>query len=299
MKTDADPTGLARNRRKAVKRFDERISAAKKRVMALFRAIPFEVRKEKVVKNKEGQFTSYDMTAEQADRLRKEIKRIMNDELLESQSDDPAQQWWFKQDIESVYRKGTLEETNDYNQLIALGIILGLAGRFGMPPQMVPPETVVMSSGYAAALNRSYVRGFNNVAGISNKSSKQLVDVISDGTQAGLTQGEISRQISERISVAKSDAKRVADTEINESFNVAKTDTIENLNDQTGLTAGVIHISALTSTTRDHHADRHGNAYTVSDQNAWWAEGANRINCLCTVKSVLIGADGKVVDASR
>ena len=67
--------------------------------------------------------------------------------------------------------------------------------------------------------------------------------------------------------------------------------------ERTGLRAGVIHISALATTTRPSHAARHGNAYTTADQNQWWDTGANRINCKCTTISILIDRNGKVIQA--
>ena len=55
-----------------------------------------------------------------------------------------------------------------------------------------------------------------------------------------------------------------------------------------------MHISALLPTTRSWHADRHGNVYTPEQQRRWWDEGANRINCHCSVRSVRVDKKGKV-----
>jgi hypothetical protein len=85
------------------------------------------------------------------------------------------------------------------------------------------------------------------------------------------------------------------ETEINKAYNDAKLDATRLLSDRTGLRAAVIHISALTPTTRATHADRHGNAYTVGDQQQWWSEGSNRINCKCSTQSVLIDSKGNVM----
>lgn len=54
-----------------------------------------------------------------------------------------------------------------------------------------------------------------------------------------------------------------------------------------------IHISALSPTTRHHHAIRHGNIYTTDEQRDWWARDANSINCKCSTVTVLVDKDGK------
>ena len=69
------------------------------------------------------------------------------------------------------------------------------------------------------------------------------------------------------------------------------------ISQRTGLRSAVMHISALTATTRAHHAARHGLIYTMEDQISWWNEGANRINCKCSINTVLITKSGKAVDA--
>jgi len=57
-----------------------------------------------------------------------------------------------------------------------------------------------------------------------------------------------------------------------------------------------VHISAFIPTTRPHHGRRHGKVSTPEQQNAWWAKGANRINCHCSVRTVLLEDDGAPKD---
>ena len=53
-----------------------------------------------------------------------------------------------------------------------------------------------------------------------------------------------------------------------------------------------MHLSALSPTTRVTHAERHGWVGTVEQERAWFAEGANRINCKCSPSEMLLNEDG-------
>ena len=296
MKSDVDPTGQRRNRRKTTKRFAKRLAAAKSKVLTRFEAIQYTTKSETPIQNKEGVVFKYDITPEQLDQLRKDIERTLNQELLESTDLTMPPDWWYKVDLEQPYREGTIEETNRFNRLVEAAIALGILAKFRMPPQKVPVEVALSSRAYIAGKAAQYTQSFSNVAGLSSTTSTQVFRVISSGIKAGLPRGEIKTQIRERFNVSESAAKRIAETEINRAYNDAKMDSVTENADRTGLQAGVIHISALLPTTRTGHADRHGNAYTVSDQTAWWNENSNRINCHCSVESVLIDKNGLIVD---
>jgi uncharacterized protein with gpF-like domain len=57
--------------------------------------------------------------------------------------------------------------------------------------------------------------------------------------------------------------------------------------DKGGFEVAVMHISALSSTTRPEHARRMGKVFTPAQQNAWWDTGSNRINCQCSITDIL------------
>jgi len=48
--------------------------------------------------------------------------------------------------------------------------------------------------------------------------------------------------------------------------------------------------------TRKTHGLRHGTIHTIEDQAAWWDEGTNRINCLCSSTEVVLNKEGKPFD---
>jgi SPP1 gp7 family putative phage head morphogenesis protein len=293
-KTKSDPTGQAVNRNKSTRRLSVRLTRAEREVKALFRAVPRTRRTQTRIVNAE-QIAVYDYDFDQAE-FGRSVEFILNDELLETQTDVMPFGWYWKDDVELPYRQGTVEEVRDFNVLVTGAVAAGVLIN-GLPPQAVPVEQVLLSEPYRAALNNAQVSNFTTIKGLSERTTAQVLQRINAGIQAGDTPTLIANEISERFDVAKSSAKRIAETEINQAYTNAKLDATDILREQTGLRAGVIHISALSPTTRQTHADRHGNAYTTADQRQWWAITPNRINCKCNIRSVLIDRQGNVVQA--
>jgi len=295
-KTKQDPTGAAKSRKKGALILDRRLTISEKAIKVLFRAIPKKRKSKAVIANAETTvFYEYAITDAEISQVGKSIEFILNNELLETQVGDVPVNWYFKPVIEQEYRRGTAEELINFNQLIAGAAIAGVLVK-GLPPRPVPIEQVLLSEPYRNALNKVYVSNFESIKTLSQRTSSQVIQRINAGIEAGSTPTVIAKEISERFDVSRSSAKRIARTEINQAYNLAKTNSVDIASEQTGLRSGVLHISALTTTTRNSHANRHGNIYSTVDQNQWWSRNANRINCLCSVKSVLIDKQGKAVD---
>lgn len=295
-KTPQDPTGQARNRRKGTKQLSRRLVAAEREMKALFRSIPRSVRRQTSIQNAEQKtFYDYDYNAQAQADLTSSTEFILNDQLLETQTGIMPFAWYWKKDIELPYRQGTAEEVRDFNQLVAGAVVAGTLVN-GIPPQAVPIEQVLISETYRARLGTVQVSSFGDIKALSEKTAAQVMQEINSGIEAKVSPSKIGKRISERFRVSRSDAKRIAETEVNKAYNDAKLDTTKQISAQTGLRAGVVHVSALLPTTRSWHADRHGNAYTVEDQTEWWNTGTNRIYCHCTTKSILIGKSGEVIN---
>ena len=298
-KTKQDPTGQASNRNKGTLTLNRRLIKSEREIKALVRAIPKKRKVKRGLINLQGinadtVFYEYEITEQETIQLQRSIQFILNNELLETQTGDMPFNWFWKDNIELPYRQGTAEELINFNQLIAGAAISGILVK-GLSPRPLPIEQILLSQNYREALNKVYVSNFESIKTLSQRTASQVIQRINAGISAGDTPTTIANEISDRFEVSKSSAKRIADTEINKAY----TDSKLNANDiaaaETGLRAGVIHTSALSTTTRDTHAARHGNAYTTIDQRQWWDSNANRINCKCSIISVFIDSKGKVV----
>lgn len=287
-----DPTGQARNRKRTIRAITVRLRRARSSVVTLFRAIPRTRRTVAPITN--AIIYDYDLTPEDREQLRRDIQAAI-DSQLETEPERVPPEWWYKSQIEVPYRAGTLEEINTFNQLIAGAVAVGVVGRGGLPPQRIPAELALTSQPYQQALRDIYVDSYTDVKGLSQNTAKQVMQTINAGVQSGMQPGEIIGQIRERFDVAESNAARIVNTEVNKAFTDAKMRASKEAANVSGLRAGVIHISALLPVTREHHAARHGNAYTIEDQEQWWNSDHNRINCYCSVRSVLVDSDGNVV----
>lgn len=295
-KSKTDPTGQATNRRKATRLLQNRLTMAQRRVRQLFRDIPRTRRREAVLPNaKVIPVYDYQISAAELEELERRIRATVADEVLETQFNRMPPNWWWQNVIEQPYRQGTAEEIVTFNRLVTDELVRTRAAR-GLTTQHLEIGHVLQSSDYLQALDDVYVQNFSSLRGLSDTTSNQVVGVINRGIAAGDTPTTIAEAINGRFDVSRTSAERTASTEVNKAYNDAKMNANDIAAKQTGLRAGVLHLSALIPTTRDGHAARHGNAYTSAQQRQWWNSGSNRIRCHCSTRSVLIDSSGNVID---
>lgn len=298
-----DPTGQGRRRRKASRTLTASLKRAQTRVLEAFNKIPRQRTAEQKIRNAESVTYEYALSPREQEMLNEEVERIIEDELDEVD---------WEAEIEPPYRQGVMEETQRTNHLIEAAIVAGiLIDPFGRPEETprfgdidsslllrsLTPEQAVLTREYRRALEAKVRIDLKTIKTLSTSSAADANRVINQGMSAGKTPSQIAKDIQERFNVSEAKARRIAETEINKAYNDGKIQGVDMMAKRTGLRAGVIHISALLPTTRAHHAARHGNAYTTADQQQWWDTGANRINCKCSVISVLIDAKGNVVQS--
>lgn len=297
MKNSSDPTGQARNRSRAIRALNQRLNSAKSEVNKLFKSIAKErVSTTKVVnslKTNEVSFI-YQIDAQGLENLSLEIARIL-DFNLESFSQFVPPNWFYKEFIEVAYRSGALEDFRDVEQaLSALGSAATTQTAIGSV--IVDATSITSSVVYQRNLASQYAVNYREVKSLSQKTAADVFGEIQRGILAGQNSTTVSREITKRFDVAKSNAKRLAITEINGAYNDSKLDMTEEMEKAFDVSLGNLHISALLPTTRPDHASRHGEAYSSTAQKLWWSSGANRINCYCTTQKVVLDKEGKVLN---
>lgn len=292
MRTAKDPTGQAKNRRRAFNVLKKRLASARRRVLTEFRAIPRT--SSRVTVNITETVYDYSVTVETLTGLAGSIAFIMNDELLTAQNAQMPFDWYWKKEIEQPYRQGTIQGVNEMNRAI---------NRAGVSEILLldelAVERVLFTPGYNDGLAVKYASSWDDITALSNRTAQQVTQVITDGMQAGKTPTQIAADITKRFKVSASSAKRTAFTEVNRAYNDSKFRLGKVAADELGLVSGVLHRSALLSTTRLSHSARHGNVYTAVAELQWWNEGANRINCHCSIDLVLLNAKGEIIVAMR
>ena len=272
-KTPQDPTGMRYNRAKSIRQLSRRLSVAQLIVLNIVRSLPTRLK-----------VNEYDYSLVTPQALA-ETRRIITDVMygqLETEEDETPFVWWFTPRIEQPYRQGAIEEVTELNRVLFDAVMAG-----SILLTTIPVDTYLTTKVYRDGLQLVKSEVYHSIKSLGQRTADQVMRVINDGIQAGISKQEIARQVLERFEVSKSAAKRIVDTEVNKSYNDSRIRAIQTIRDETGLNFMVEHISALLPTTRKHHADRHHHIYTPSQQTAWWNKGANRISCHCSVRSVL------------
>lgn len=287
-----DPTGQARNRKRSAGRLNKRLRAARKRIIQRFRAVPFQRSSEQVIVNASSiTIHDYEMSSAHWQEFTLFVKSVLDEELVTSLDLLPAD-WWFSEDVEVPFRQGALTTLNEYNQMVAAGALAGTVAA-----QQLDASLVLLSKQYADTLRDAVIRNYDLIKILSDDTAAKVLERIRRGIDSGLSPSTITDDIIERFEIARSNVERITRTEINRAYNDARINAATNIQGQTGARVGLLHISALIPSTRVTHAERHGKAYTPAQQTAWWNSDANRINCLCTTRTVLIDDDGKVIQS--
>lgn len=259
---------------------NRRLRSAYAEVKKLYKAIPKTVTQVQEVKVNEVK-NEYDITARDMNELGVEISAIFA-EALEVQMPLMPELWWYKDFIEPPYRQGTFAEINKYNTLIETGQL--------QAPTLIQisPLAVALSPEYLERLQKIYARNYQIIKTLAEREAAASFQIINDAIDAGYGTRKTVRNIQERISVSFFNAARISRTEVGRAYNDGKLDTAKFIGEDTDLETGVMHLSALSPTTRANHAARHGKVYSVDQQRQWWDSGSNRINCF-TPETVVEG----------
>lgn len=136
-------------------------------------------------------------------------------------------------------------------------------------------------------------REFEEMKHLTADIKADMARILTDGMARGRNPLAIARNLQEQTLIENFRAERIARTEINTALRRARWDEYEDAQQQYGLNMKLMHISALSPTTRRTHAARHGNLYTVEQTRDWFAQGSTSINCKCGTVEVMVDNDGK------
>ena len=147
-------------------------------------------------------------------------------------------------------------------------------------------------------------RVFEELQGFDADTAKDLSRVLGRAIDDGVSPTAIVGEISERFGIAKFRAARISRTEITSALRRARWDEARDAQERLSIRLKMMHLSALSPTTRQTHSARHGELFTVKETREFYAVDANSINCKCSQVEVLTNKDGspktpKLVDKVR
>lgn len=154
---------------------------------------------------------------------------------------------------------------------------------------------VLQSQPYTRRAALVGARVFEVMEGFQGERAGALGRELMDAVQRGVNPRDVARTIRRRFGESRSRALRIARTEITGALRRGRLDESRDAQERLGIRTGQLWFSALSPTTRDSHAERHGRVYTVDEVLEFYSEDGNAINCLCSVRDVLLDDDGNPV----
>lgn len=191
---------------------------------------------------------------------------------------------WFYEYVDLAAEKGTGQAYANLSQQSPVYA----AGRESL-------SAILISEPYQRRMALVNARMFEEMKGLSAEVKRDMARLLTDGIGRGLNPREVSRNLTEQIGIEKRRANRIARTEITTALRRAKWEEDQEASELYGLKTKLLHISALSPTTRHTHAARHAHLYTNEEVRDWYAKDANSINCKCTQQSVLVDEEGKPI----
>lgn len=191
---------------------------------------------------------------------------------------------WFYEYVDLAAEKGTGQSFVNLSQQSAAYA----AGRESL-------ASILASEPYQLRMALVHARMFEEMKGLTAEVKRDMARVLTDGVGRGLNPREVARNLTEQVGIEKRRANRIARTEVTTALRRAKWDEDNEAQELYGLKTRLLHISALSPTTRQTHAARHAHLYTNEEVREWYAQGANSINCKCTQQSVLVDDKGDPV----
>lgn len=269
----ADPTGLDRLERSAMRALAARVNTSTKAYIAVLDRIPAEPAvnaKQYTFQLDQGRLSMFLGTAgDTTDRLFLEGGR----ESL----------WFFESFVSVAYARGTVQE---YTNLARQSPVYA-AGRRSV-------QDLVQTDAYRMRTALIAAREYEEMAGLSGVVKESMARVLTDGISRGLNPREIAKNLGkEAKTITRARANMIARTEITTALRRARWDEHDDAQEEYGLRSLLMHYSALSPTTRISHATRHADLFTSEQVREWYSTGANAINCKCAQISVLVDADNK------
>lgn len=297
----SDPTGQDRRERAAMADFARRFAAIGKAYQRALKSIPVESFAAnaaatvalvdlaglpdgvggvawRLVPNAEAKRYEFRLDEATLARMLDELNAVVDRLLLQGGQD----QLWFSVDyVVPAYQQGS---ATTWANLSAQSTTYALAR-----PQL---EQVILSAPYARRLGMLRAREFELMQGLSAGVKQDMAIVLTDGVAAGLNPLTISKNLTSQLGIEKRRADRIARTEVTNALRQARMDEAQQAQQEFGLQTMLMHLSALSPTTRPDHRARHAKLYAIHDQRVWWATKPNSINCKCSVTEVLVDEKG-------
>lgn len=268
-----DPTGIDKVERGAMRDFDRRFAAIRRKYIQALQDVPYSL-----VTNAryEFQLDQYTLTA-----LLENIAVVVDEIILQGGLRAP---WLFEGYVSTAYQRGTA-------QTFANLTVQSTAYTSSRPDL----ATVLRSDPYQRRISLVRARVFEEMKGLSATVKADMGRVLTDGIARGKNPREIAKNLTEQAGIEARRAHVIARTEVPMALRRARWDEGQDAQETYALRMKLLHLSALSPSTRPTHAARHAHLYTRDQVRDWYSVDGNAINCKCGQTEVLVDKNGKAV----
>lgn len=197
--------------------------------------------------------------------------------------DGGANIWLYQRYVSIAYQRGTAQENANLSRQSESYARQSLSD-------------LLMSDPYRFRMALVRARVFEQMQGLSADIKKDMALVLTDGIGRGQSPRIIARRLSDQVGIETRRAYRIARTEITTALRRARWDETDEASSRYGFKTKMLHLSALSPTTRRNHALRHGMLFTADQVRDWYSKDANAINCKCSQIAILVNDKGEPLD---
>lgn len=262
---EADPSGQDRRERGAMNEMGKRVRRCGKAYRDALSQIQFLA-----VNVERYEFLT---SVDAIDLLLADLQRIVDATM------NGGGRWLFTGYVRPAYQQGTAKAN------------ASIANQSKLYADARSLEQLLTSPPYLKRLGLLRGRIFERMEGITADVQQTLASTLTQGLADGVGPLEISKRITESTGIVERRANNIARTETGEALRegrLAETEDARSI----GVNVGVMHLSALSPTTRISHAQRHGWIGTPAEERAWYQIGGNRFSCKCSPSEILLNDDG-------
>lgn len=235
----------------------------------------------------------YEVDANLMANVNTTLRDIVYRWLLGGQQGLWSAQWYMNTYLNSAWQSGAGDSLQSLQNLSSTALV---GQEMSVAVRALDLVSVLSQPAYQRPIQLLSSRVFNDMLGLSDAMVKDMQRILSTSIADGISARDAAKRLRERLWPNDKGylyrAERIARTEINGAYAQSYLEFNESMGRDVYADSPfkpmIMHLSALTATTRPHHAARHGKVYTADEQAMWWAEGANRILCLCSITSVLV-----------
>lgn len=158
--------------------------------------------------------------------------------------------------------------------------------------QVSSVQEILMTPEYQDRIGFLAARQFNEVKNFNDDTVKEARRVLSEGMLAGQSPRAIAKTLRERIDKKRSDAERLAATEVNMAHRTARWNEVDRAAIRYNVRTMIMHLSSFLPNVRPTHLARSGNLFTTREQREWYQKDANAIRCRCSSVETVVDSKG-------